>query len=59
MIGTKASREFHWVGLMDEVRFSSIARKAEELSPNLSSGPTPVDLDSTKLPVFWANMKKQ
>ncbi len=59
MIGTKASREFHWVGLMDEVRFSSVARKAEELSPNLASGPTPVDLDSTKLPVFWANMKQR
>ena len=57
MIGAKHSREFHWAGLMDEIRFSSIAREPEELSPNFDA-PQSVNYNSTKLPVFWANLKK-
>ncbi len=57
MIGAKHGPEFHWKGLMDEVRFSSIARKPEELSPNFDK-PQSVDYNLTKLPIFWANLKK-
>ena len=56
MIGTKHSRHFHWVGLMDEVRFSSIAREPEELSPNFDV-PQSVDYNSIKLLISLAKIK--
>ena len=36
VIGSKDARKFYWIGLIDEVRISSIARQPEELSPNLT-----------------------
>ncbi len=35
IIGSKHDRSFSWLGMMDEVRISNIARAPEELSPNL------------------------
>jgi hypothetical protein len=56
IIGSKASREFKWMGLMDELRISSIARDVAELSPNLS-GPQSVDFSVKSLPAFWGKIK--
>ncbi len=56
VIGSKASREFQWVGLLDEVRISGRARDPEELSPNLS-GPQAVDPGADTLPVVWAGLR--
>ena len=36
VIGSKHHRVLHWLGLIDEVRISSIARQPEELSPNFA-----------------------
>ena len=58
MVGTKGSREFKWVGFIDEVRVSSIARTAEELSPNFD-GPQAVKLNPSSLPVHWGELKKK
>ena len=57
MIGAKHGPQFHWKGLMDEVRFSSIAREPDELSPNFDE-PQSVDYEPTKLSLLWANIKK-
>lgn len=56
VIGSKASREFQWNGLLDEVRVSDVARAPEELSPNLT-GPAAVDPGADTLPVVWANLR--
>jgi hypothetical protein len=56
IIGGKASREFPWNGLLDEVRISGIARDADELSPNLS-GPQAVDPSADTLPTLWAALR--
>lgn len=56
IIGSKASRELQWRGLLDEVRISSVARDAAELSPNLS-GPQAVDFNTKSLPAFWSQIK--
>jgi hypothetical protein len=56
IIGAKASREFQWVGLLDEVRISGRARDPEELSPNLL-GPAAVDPAADTLPVVWAGLR--
>ena len=58
MVGTKGSREFKWGGFIDEVRVSSIARTAEELSPNFD-GPQAVKLNPSSLPVHWGELKKK
>tara|TARA_B100000809_G_scaffold266512_1_gene329595 strand:+ start:2352 stop:3194 length:843 start_codon:yes stop_codon:yes gene_type:complete len=58
MVGTKASREFFWHGFIDEVRVSSIAREAEELSANFD-GPQAVKLNPSSLPVHWGELKKK
>ena len=58
MVGTKASREFFWHGFIDEVRVSSIAREAEELSANFD-GPQAVKLNPSSLPVYWGELKKK
>lgn len=55
-IGSKASRQFQWNGLMDEVRISSIARAPEELSPNLTE-PQAVKYNSSNLPILWGKVK--
>ena len=39
IIGSKHNGRFKWIGLIDEVRISSIARQSEELSPNLAAPP--------------------
>jgi len=57
IIGSKDTREFNWNGLLDEVRISSIARKASELSPNLEA-PQSVEFNSQQLPIFWGGLKK-
>jgi hypothetical protein len=56
VIGSKASREFQWNGLMDEVRISSVARDPAELSPNLE-GPQAVGVNVRTLPALWAKIK--
>lgn len=56
VIGSKSSREFQWRGLMDEVRISSKARDAAELSPNLS-GPQAVEFSTNTLPIVWGSLK--
>ena len=56
VIGSKASLEYHWNGLIDEVRISSIAREPAELSPNLE-GPQAVRFGVTTIPTLWAKMK--
>ena len=56
IIGSKASREFHWNGLMDEVRISSVAREAAELSPNLTA-PQSVEFGVQALPTLWGRLK--
>ena len=58
MVGTKASREFNWKGFIDEVRVSSIARTAEELSANFDA-PQAVNFQSSSLPVYWGKLKKE
>ena len=58
MVGTKGSREFKWVGFIDEVSVSSIAREAEELSPNFD-GAQAVKFNSSSLPVHWGNLKRK
>ena len=58
MVGTKASREFNWKGFIDEVRVSSIARTAEELSANFDR-PQAVNFQSSSLPVYWGKLKKE
>ena len=55
-IGGKASREFQWNGLLDEVRISGIARGADELSPNLS-GPQAVEPSADTLSTLWAALR--
>ena len=35
VIGSKHDSSYKWLGMMDEVRISDIARAPEELSPNL------------------------
>ena len=37
IIGSKHTREFKWVGRIDEMRISDVARDPKELSPNLTS----------------------
>ena len=56
VIGGKASREFQWNGLLDEVRVSDIARNPDELSPNMT-GPSAVDPAADSLPVVWGALR--
>jgi hypothetical protein len=56
IIGSKASREFQWNGLLDEVRISSVARKPVELSPNLTA-PQAVEFSMNNLPTLWGGVK--
>jgi len=56
VIGSKSSREFRWRGLLDEVRISTVARSAAELSPNLS-GPQSVEFGMKSLPGIWGQLK--
>lgn len=58
IIGSKASREFQWVGLIDEVRISSVARSAGELSPNLAGPTTAVQPDANLLSTVWGQLKE-
>lgn len=58
IIGSKASREFNWNGLLDEVRISSIARKPPELSPNLDA-PQAILSSTQTLSALWGNLKKR
>ena len=57
IIGSKNTRQFHWKGLMDEVRISGIARDAEVLSPNLAA-PQAVEFTTLSLPVLWGQLKQ-
>ncbi len=55
IIGSKDSRELQWNGRIDEVRISRVARKPQELSPNLIA-PMAVKSDG-KLATTWANIR--
>jgi len=57
VIGSKHTREFKWVGRIDEVRISDVAREPEELSPNLTKPPSPVSL-LENLFTLWGLVKK-
>ena len=57
IIGSKNTRQFKWVGLMDEVRISDIAREADVLSPNLDA-PQAVEFSQWTLPTFWGHLKQ-
>lgn len=56
IIGSKNTRQFHWQGLMDEVRVSDIARAADVLSPNLDA-PQSVEFSEWTLPTVWGYLK--
>lgn len=57
IIGSKNTRQFNWIGLMDEVRISGIARDAEVLSPNLAA-PQAVEFTAVSLPIRWGQLKQ-
>lgn len=56
-IGTKNTRDFKFVGLMDEVRISDIVRKPENLSPNLGSPQAVTPLEKN-LAIMWGQLKQ-
>lgn len=57
ILGSKVERQFKWVGSMDEVRLSDIARTPAELSPNLTA-PQATDLGKTvSLAITWGSVK--
>lgn len=57
IIGSKNTRQFKWMGLMDEVRISGIAREVGVLSPNLDA-PQAVEFSEFTLPTFWGYLKQ-
>ena len=57
IIGSKNTRDFKWIGLLDEVRISDIARDADELSPNLEK-PQAVEFTELTLPLLWGSLKQ-
>ncbi|MDE0483462.1 MAG: LamG domain-containing protein [Candidatus Poribacteria bacterium] len=57
VIGSKNTRQFKWIGLIDEVRISDIAREADELSPNFEK-PQAVELTELTLPLLWGSLKR-
>ena len=57
IIGSKNTRDFKWIGLIDEVRISDIARDADELSPNLEK-PQAVEWTGQTLPLLWGSLKR-
>ena len=57
VIGSKNTRQFKWMGLIDEVRISDIARDPDILSPNLT-GPQSVEFTNSTLPVVWGRLKQ-
>lgn len=57
IIGSKNTRDFKWIGLIDEVRISDIAREADALSPNLEK-PQAVEFSEQTLPLLWGSLKR-
>ncbi len=57
VIGSKNTRQFKWIGLIDEVRISDIAREADELSPNFDK-PQAVEFTELTLPLLWGSLKR-
>lgn len=53
----KNTRDFKWIGLIDEVRISDIAREANALSPNLEK-PQAVEFSEQTLPLLWGSLKR-
>jgi len=54
-IGSKHSREYKWIGFLDEVKISNIAKTADKLSANLS-GPASVS-SIQSLTTTWGSVK--
>ena len=57
IIGSKNTGQFKWLGLMDKVRISDIAREADVLSPNLDA-PQAVEFSEFTLPTLWGHLKQ-
>jgi len=57
IIGSKHTRQFKWVGRIDEVRISDIAREPEELSPNLTKPPSSSVSPVGNLAAIWGEIK--